>query len=151
MDEAEDFLFPPGILADPARATLHSFLSPFNVRVDEFNRLMMSRISGAEGTCSAPMHLRLIFSTNCFLLATYLSYIHIKEAKDPTNQLPSAVESDYLTMLNEPGVPPHKLQLNVGTICSVMRNLSIEKGLVKNARVRILELHRHVVRWNFYI
>ena len=54
-------------------------------------------------------------------------------------------------MLNEPGVPPHKLQLNVGTIYSVMRGLSIEKGLVKNARVRILELHRHIVRWNFYI
>lgn len=66
----------------------------------------------------------------------------MKEVEDPTDQLPSAVESDYLAMLNEPGVPPHKLQLKVGTICSIMRNLSIEKGLVKNARVRILELHR---------
>jgi len=49
-------------------------------------------------------------------------------------------------MLNEPSVPPHRLQLKVGTIRSIMRNLSIEKGLVKNARVRILELRRHIVR-----
>ena len=66
--------------------------------------------------------------------------------EDPVDQLPSTLESDYLAMLNEPGVPPHRLQLKVGTICSIMRNLSIEKGLVKNARVRILELRRHIVR-----
>jgi hypothetical protein len=70
----------------------------------------------------------------------------VKEVEDPTDKLPSAVESDYLAMLNEPGMPPHKLQLKVGTICSIIRNLSIEKGLVKNTRVRILELHRHIVR-----
>jgi hypothetical protein len=49
LDEAEDFLFPSDILADPARATLHSFLSLFNARVDEFNKSMMDRISGAKG------------------------------------------------------------------------------------------------------
>jgi hypothetical protein len=27
-----------------------------------------------------------------------------------------------------------------------MRNLCIEKGLVKNVRVRVAELHRHIVR-----
>ena len=70
----------------------------------------------------------------------------MKEVEDPNDQLPSAVESDYLAMLNEPGVPPHMLRLKAGTICSIMRNLSIEEGLVKNARVRILELHRHIVR-----
>lgn len=49
LDEAADFLFPPDILADLARATLHSLLSPFNARVDEFNKFMMGRISGPEG------------------------------------------------------------------------------------------------------
>jgi hypothetical protein len=66
--------------------------------------------------------------------------------EDPVDQLPSTLGSDYLAMLNEPGVPPHKLQLKVGTICSIMRNMCIEKGMVKNARVRILELRRHIVR-----
>ena len=70
----------------------------------------------------------------------------MKEVEDPDEQLPSAVESDYLAMLNEPGVPPHQLHLKTGAICCVLRNLCIEKGLVKNARVRITELRRHIVR-----
>jgi hypothetical protein len=52
MEEAADFLFPVDVLANPTRATLHSFLSPINIRVDEFNQLMMDRISGDEGMSS---------------------------------------------------------------------------------------------------
>jgi hypothetical protein len=101
---------------------------PLRIRVDEFSQLMMDRISGAGGRWT-------IFP--CF---------SCWEVEDSADQLPSAVESDYFAMLNEPGVPPYRLQLKVGTICSIMRNLSIEKGLVKNARVRILELRRHIVQ-----
>ena len=86
MDEAADFLFSPDILADPAQATLHPFVSP-STSVDEFNRLMMNRIPRVEGTCSASTHLRLIFSSNSVLLATYLSYDRVKEVGDPTDQL----------------------------------------------------------------
>ena len=77
---------------------------------------------------------------------TYLSCDRVKEVEDPSERLPSAVESDYLTMLNEPGVPPHRLCLKVGSICSIMRNLSVEKGLVKNARVRIVQLGRYILQ-----
>lgn len=49
MDDAASFLFPANILANPARETFHSFLSPFNLRVDEFNQMMMARMSGGEG------------------------------------------------------------------------------------------------------
>jgi hypothetical protein len=78
--------------------------------------------------------------------ATYLSCDRIAEVEDPADRPPSAAESDYLALLNEPGIPPHKLQVKVGTICSIMRNMSIDEGLVKNARVRVLELRRHIVR-----
>ena len=54
LDQAADNLFPPAILSNPSRATFHSFLSPFNSRVDEFNNLMMDRISGPEGTQYIP-------------------------------------------------------------------------------------------------
>jgi hypothetical protein len=60
--------------------------------------------------------------------------------------IPSANERDLLSMLHEPGVPPHQLSLKVGSIASIMRNLCIERGLVKNARVRITALLRNVVR-----
>jgi hypothetical protein len=79
-------------------------------------------------------------------LATYLSYNRVREVEDPTDQLPPAVESDYLAILNKPGVPPHKLQLKARTIYSITRDLSLEKGLVKNVRVRIPELRHHIIR-----
>jgi hypothetical protein len=65
---------------------------------------------------------------------------------DSTQYLPPSVHTDYLAMLDEPGVPPHQLHLKVGSLCSIMRNLCIEKGLVKNIHVRILELQRHIIQ-----
>ena len=49
-------------------------------------------------------------------------------------------------MLYEPGIPPHKLELKVGAICTIQRNLNTEKGLVKNARVIIQELNRYSIK-----
>jgi hypothetical protein len=56
IEEAADFLFPVNVLADPTRATLHSFLSPIDICVDEFNQLMMDRISEEEGMSSHASH-----------------------------------------------------------------------------------------------
>lgn len=52
---------------------------------------------------------------------------------------------DLLTTLREPGVPPHELRLKVGAVCSIMRNLAVDKGLVKNARVVVIALYAHCV------
>jgi hypothetical protein len=79
-------------------------------------------------------------------LAMYLSCDLVKEIDSSTQQLPSSIHADYLAILTEPGVPQHKLHLKVSSLCSIMRNMCIEKGLVKNVRVRIMELHRHIVR-----
>lgn len=78
--------------------------------------------------------------------ATYLSYGRVKEVDNFADHLPSTIQFDYLAMLKEPGVPPHILLLMASSIYGLMRNLSVEKGLVKTARVRILELKRHVIR-----
>ena len=48
-------------------------------------------------------------------------------------------------MLTHPSIPPHRLDLKVDCICSVQRNLSVEKGLVRNARVRVTQLHRRFI------
>lgn len=49
-------------------------------------------------------------------------------------------------MLKEPGIPAHELTLKVGCLCVVMRNLSIDNGLVKNARVVVRALHERYVK-----
>ncbi|GKZ85560.1 hypothetical protein AnigIFM56816_011528 [Aspergillus niger] len=57
--------------------------------------------------------------------AAYYSHDTIKEMDGSSFHLPTGAEA-------EPGVPPHNLSLEVGCVASIMRNLSIEKGLVKN-------------------
>ena len=52
---------------------------------------------------------------------------------------------DYLAILTQNGVPLHELNLKQGCICSIMRNMLVQKGLVKNARVIIERLHRRYI------
>ncbi|KAG2743147.1 hypothetical protein P692DRAFT_20810564 [Suillus brevipes Sb2] len=48
-------------------------------------------------------------------------------------------------MLTHPNTPPHRLDLKVNAVCAIQRNMSVENGLVRNARVRITALHRRFV------
>ncbi|CAG8735620.1 10387_t:CDS:2 [Gigaspora margarita] len=67
---------------------------------------------------------------------TYFSYDCVKENDKIINDHPTATQ-DYLVQLTHPGIPSHEIYLKVGAICSIMRNISIDKGLVKNQRVII--------------
>ncbi|KFA70977.1 hypothetical protein S40288_10334 [Stachybotrys chartarum IBT 40288] len=49
LEAAADFLFPPATLMNPTKSALRSFLSPFNLQVDEFNQMMLSHLPGREG------------------------------------------------------------------------------------------------------
>ena len=64
---------------------------------------------------------------------------------DPSTRPPSSTILDYLSLLNEPGIPPHRLVLKPTMVCSLMRNLSVEQGLVKNARVIIQHCEQHSI------
>jgi hypothetical protein len=55
------------------------------------------------------------------------------------------VTPDFLAILSQNGIPKHELHLKQGCICSLMRNMSVQKGLVKNTRLIIQELHHHYV------
>ncbi|KAJ6041223.1 uncharacterized protein N7446_010881 [Penicillium canescens] len=126
LDAAADFLFPQDSVSTSAAAVQHAFLSPFNARVDLFNKLILERLPGRA--------------------ETYYSHDTIKELDDSTFNLPTGAEADLLSVLNEPGIPPHELSLKIGAVASVMRNLSIEKNLVKNVRVQVVNLLPNVVQ-----
>lgn len=126
LHAAANYLFMDDNLATSPDAVHRAFLSPFNERVDRFNDLMLDKVNGDH--------------------RTYHSHDTIKELDDASFHLPVGAESDILATMHEPGVPPADLKLKVGCIASVMRNLSIEDGLVKNARVQVVSLHPNVVR-----
>ena len=84
----------------------------------------------------------------------YFSYDSIKDGENmekPREELSSSglqgqiATPEFLHDIHEPGVPPHELRLKESAICVIMRNLSLEDGLVKNARVVIRKLLEKVI------
>ncbi|CAG8835143.1 13400_t:CDS:1, partial [Racocetra persica] len=124
IEEAISFLYSANSISNLVTLQRKAFLSPRNILVDDFNYKILNILPGTT--------------------YTYLSNDVIKENDDTLNDHPFATP-DYLANLTYPGIPNHELKLKVGAICSVMRNISINKGLVKNARVVITRLGKRLV------
>ena len=98
------------------------------MHVNAFNAKMLDLIDGA--------------------VHTYYSFDSIKEDDcAQTSRGPRAPPEmmEYLAMATESGIPPHELRLKEGCLCSLMRNISVDLGLVKNARLIVWQLLDHVV------
>ena len=68
------------------------------------------------------------------------------EVDDPHGILANMMTEDVLNQFGNNGIPPHNLELKVGDICIVLRNLSIRDGLQNNARVRITNISNYCIR-----
>lgn len=78
-----------------------------------------------------------------------MTYFSSDELKQSDNARPPSADEtapEFLAMINQSGIPPHALHLKVGAICALQRNMSVDKGLVKNARMFIVSLHRRFVK-----
>ncbi|KAG1789838.1 uncharacterized protein HD556DRAFT_1395367 [Suillus plorans] len=51
-----------------------------------------------------------------------------------------------LIAVTHPNTPSLRLDLEANTICAVQQNMSAEKGLVRNVRVRITALRRRFIK-----
>jgi ATP-dependent DNA helicase PIF1 len=131
-----DFVWPEHILTQPELCLSRCILAPTNHQVNKYNKMISDKL-GTE-------------------LKTYFATDTIKEAEQahetrenprlrgPHDLDPSSL-LDYYVSETPPGLPSYRLQLRKGAICRIMRNFSIDKGLVKNTRVVITSLGRHVV------
>lgn len=75
---------------------------------------------------------------------TYYSSDSVKESPE-LSRLFNGGSSDlleYLSLLRDHQAPEAVLELKVGAVCSIMRNICPGKGLVKNARVVVTSLGR---------
>jgi hypothetical protein len=124
-EDAIRFLFPTSLLHDYQSIAKRSFLSPLNFHVDAFNAQMLKLIDGD--------------------VRSYYSFDSIKEDERSTGSTVPPEMTDYLSMAAEPGIPSYELRLKENCLCSLMRNISVDSGLVKNARVIVQRLLDHVV------
>ena len=119
-----DFVFTSNILLDPCACTSRAILAPTNVQVDRYNDLILDMIPSEE--------------------RFYYANDSIKETTnaDISEHLPIL---DYLSTKTLPGLPPYCLRVKTNCYFRLLRNLSIDKGLVKNARVVTKTLGSHLI------
>ena len=119
-----DFVYPPDILPDPQACLRRAILAPTHIQVDAYNKNILQRIEGET--------------------RTYLSADTLKEAKDVGLAQPDSV-LDYVAQHTPPGFPHHTLEIKTNAIFRLLRNFSIDLGLVKNIRVVVVHTGSRLV------
>ncbi|CDO71194.1 hypothetical protein BN946_scf184845.g64 [Trametes cinnabarina] len=118
------FVYPPQVLNNPAMCVRRSILAPTNAQVDKYNEIVINRIPGPQ--------------------RTYLAADSLKEVEAAGIESPDSV-LDYVARQTPPGLPPHSLTIKVNGVYRLLRNLSIDRGLVKNVRVLIVAIGNRLV------
>jgi len=74
----------------------------------------------------------------------YLAAVSLQETENEdnnnANHIPYAAELDYVGRRALPGIPPAILQVKVGGLYRILHNFSLDRGLVKNARVSVTDI-----------
>ena len=122
--QAIDFLYPNGFDSNIAKDSC--ILAATNERGDMWNKLIQDMNPN-------PIH--------CLKSKDYMC-----EVDDPFNHLNNAMNTKALNSIKKTSTPEHELNLKVGDICIVLRNLSKSNGLATNSRVRILYISPDVIR-----
>jgi len=137
IDEAIEFVYPN--LNDVASLSGRAILASTNDLVDEWNAAIQRKrcelATAAEGANERAGRVHQLLSADI-----------LTECDDENGHIRRMLTTEFLNNLNRPGVPPHNLQLAVGDVCIVMRNLNKKDGLTNNRRVVVLSIQRFCVK-----
>ena len=123
-DNLLSFVFPNSVLTNPFQCLSRSILAPTIAQIFDYNRRLLARLPGTD--------------------RTYLAADFIKESEDQSTVPPTAL-LDYLSLHPPPGLPPPTLTLKTSAMCQMLRNFSVDRGLVKNTWVVITHLGAHLI------
>ena len=111
MQDILDFTFPIHVLANPLQCLRRSILAPTNRQVDMYNTNILKLIHGEQRT---------------YMAADCLKEVNAAGMVSPNSAL------DYVSKQTPPGLPPHTLTVKVNGVYRLIRNFSVDRGLVKN-------------------
>ena len=117
--EVIDFVYPPAVLDDPQACLNRAILAPTNRQIDVYNAMVLDRVVGDE--------------------KIYMATDSLKEADDCNLRSPNAI-LDYVRHHPPPGIPHHATIIKTNGVYRLLRNFSVDRGLVKNARVRVVDV-----------
>jgi hypothetical protein len=119
-----NFVWPADVIANPLAALHRAILAPTNAQVDRFNAYVLEQLEGN--------------------IQSYYSADSLREAEEEGIEHDDSI-LDYYTKRTPPGFPPHVLNVKIGAVFRILRNLSIDRGIVKNTRVVITSLGRRLI------
>ena len=122
--EVVDFVFPPAVLTNPLQCSKRAILAPTHAQVDQYNDMIISSMTGP--------------------VRTYLAADNLKEASTCDIECPQAV-LDYVARQTPYGLPHHTVRVKEQGVYRLLRNFSIELGLVKNSRVIVDSLGERII------
>jgi len=129
--ELAEYIFPDNVIQDPAHCLRRCILAPTNAQVDSYNSIILDRLPG---------------HATLFCAADSLEE-HESVLGDSDGDLlpePDAI-LDYVSKVRQKGMPDHTLRIKLGGVYRLLRNLSIDRGLVKNTRVVIAGVGRKLI------
>ena len=129
--ELTEFIFPENIIGDPIRCLQRCILAPTNAQVDTYNSIVLSKLPG----------------TPTFFYAADSLEEHSNTLGDSESDLLLAPDAtlDYVSKVRQKGMPDHTLQIRLGGVYRLLRNFSVDRGLVKNTRVLITGIGRKLI------
>jgi hypothetical protein len=113
------FVYPPHILTDPEKCLNRAILAPTNRQINTYNNIVLDRIVGDQ--------------------RTYIATDSLKEAADCNLRSPNSI-LDYVRHHPPPGIPNHTTIIKTNAVYRLLRNFSVDRGLVKNARVCVVDV-----------
>jgi ATP-dependent DNA helicase PIF1 len=114
-----DFVYPGNTLHDGATCLKCSILAPTNAQVDYYNDTILGRLT-------AP--------TRTYMAADSLQEAHAVGLTSPDSAL------NYVTRQTPPGLPSHSLTIKVGGVYRLLHNFSLDRQLVKNVCVVVVDI-----------
>jgi hypothetical protein len=128
FEDVINFVYDRNVLENPAACLRRCILAPTNAQVDAYNTAVLDLLSSSSRHYHAADSLEerdeVVETTN----------FDLNESPLPN---PDSV-LDYVRYRRPNGMPDYNLTVKVGGVYRLLRNLSIDLGLVKNARVEVV-------------
>jgi hypothetical protein len=127
VTDAEDiiqFVYPENILQHSSSCLGRAILAPTNQQVDHYNNTILLRVHGTPHT--------------------YLAADSLKEVDNAGLISPDSA-LDYVARQTPPGLPNHTLTIKTNGVYRLLRNFSLDTGLVKNVHVVVVDIGTHIV------
>lgn len=125
------FTFPQDVISNPVQCLRRCILAPTNSQVDAYNSTILNLL---------PSEPRVFCAADSLEEHTDVS----DDLESEVLPTPDAV-LDYVAKIRPPGMPDHTLLIKLGGVYRILRNLSVDRGLVKNTRVVVTGIGRKLI------